>query len=219
MEAEDLVRDFPNLFHMAEDGSWPSIQQHGLLSTSALLDLFEITGDQRAEIESRRRPAIVRLEHPVHGVAVVRDQLPIRDAILAKVLDADMSTAGWYQMLNRHVFFWLSRDRLDRLLNARAYRNRPHLVLEVDTETIVARHHESIRLTSINTGSTLFNPPRRGPGTFQRIEAYPYDGWLRRRRKSEAIVELAIEHAVPDIRDAVISATRRQGGRVLELLS
>ena len=42
MEIERLISRYPTLYHMAEDGSWESIQRHGLLSTSALLDRFEI---------------------------------------------------------------------------------------------------------------------------------------------------------------------------------
>jgi hypothetical protein len=37
-ELAQLVTDNPVLFHMAERGSWDSIREHGLLSTSALLD-------------------------------------------------------------------------------------------------------------------------------------------------------------------------------------
>jgi hypothetical protein len=43
------------LYHMAEDGSWESIRQIGLLSTSALLDRFEVEGERRYAIESTRR--------------------------------------------------------------------------------------------------------------------------------------------------------------------
>src|SRR2546429_180882 len=48
---DQLVAHFPRLYHMAEAGSWPSVEQHGLLSTSALLDLFEVTGEKRRDIE------------------------------------------------------------------------------------------------------------------------------------------------------------------------
>jgi hypothetical protein len=40
---------------MAEAGSWPSIKRHGLLSTTALLDLFEIPAPDRES--DRIRPA------------------------------------------------------------------------------------------------------------------------------------------------------------------
>lgn len=218
MKPEDLIRRYPVLFHMAEDGSWPSIQRHGLLSTSALLDLFEVHAERRSPLERQRRPASVELHHGVHGSAVIRDQLPMRDSVLARVLDGGMSTADWYGLLNSHVFFWLSEDRLDRLLRARAYRDRPHLVLHVDTAAIVDRHRGAIRLTAINTGSTLFNAPRRGVDAFHTIESYPYDRWLQRRGRRDAIAELAVVHAVPDIDGAVTSVTRRLAGNVLEQL-
>jgi hypothetical protein len=42
---KDLIGRSPRLYHMAEADTWDSIREHGLLSTSALLDLFEIKGD------------------------------------------------------------------------------------------------------------------------------------------------------------------------------
>lgn len=47
-----IAERWPRLFHMAEAGSWPMIREHGLLSTSALLDLFGVVGSNRDVIES-----------------------------------------------------------------------------------------------------------------------------------------------------------------------
>ena len=55
-EAE-LVATYPRIWHMAADGSWPSIRKHGLLSTRALLELHGVEGEQVTKIVSRRRPA------------------------------------------------------------------------------------------------------------------------------------------------------------------
>src|SRR5262249_40369294 len=44
---ELLWTRFPYLWHMAEPGSWPAIRDHGLLSTSALLDRYGIMGEAR----------------------------------------------------------------------------------------------------------------------------------------------------------------------------
>jgi hypothetical protein len=49
---ERLASRYPVLFHMAEDGSWESIRERGLLSTSALLDLFEVEAEERFASES-----------------------------------------------------------------------------------------------------------------------------------------------------------------------
>ena len=40
---------------MAECGSWQSIQKYGLLSTTTLLNLFEVPEPQRSKIESEQR--------------------------------------------------------------------------------------------------------------------------------------------------------------------
>jgi hypothetical protein len=50
---EELVSIYPRLWHMAEDGSWPSIADNGLLSTSALLDLYGVSGKSRARSRHR----------------------------------------------------------------------------------------------------------------------------------------------------------------------
>jgi len=61
-ELEELLSDCPTLYHMAEDRSWPSIRHRGLLSTTALLDLYGVKGAARVHIEERRRPASVPLD-------------------------------------------------------------------------------------------------------------------------------------------------------------
>ena len=68
-----IAERWPRPYHMTEQGSWNSIQRHGLRSTTALLDLLEIYGAERASIESARRPESVKIRHPVHGVAWIRD--------------------------------------------------------------------------------------------------------------------------------------------------
>ena len=61
-ELEELFVNAPRLYHMAESDSWASIKERGLLSTSAILDLYGVTGDERKKIEETRRPASVTLE-------------------------------------------------------------------------------------------------------------------------------------------------------------
>ena len=97
---EQIIARYPVLFHMAEPGSWPSIQQHGLLSTTALLDRFDYDGDEREVIESRWRPESVLVEHDVHGTAVVRDQGPMPPRALRRVLDG-MTPCEWYRLIQR----------------------------------------------------------------------------------------------------------------------
>jgi hypothetical protein len=52
-----LVHRFPRVYHMAEPGSFDSLCRTGLLSTSALLDLFEVPVESRAQVEANAGPA------------------------------------------------------------------------------------------------------------------------------------------------------------------
>jgi hypothetical protein len=63
MDSRWLAADFSQLFHVAEAGSWPRIRDHGLLSTSALLDRFGVQGMEREVLEMRHRPAGVPVTH------------------------------------------------------------------------------------------------------------------------------------------------------------
>src|SRR5262245_14772912 len=135
MDTELLIRTFPKLYHMAHHEALPSIRRHGLLSTTALLDLFEIGGDKRLELETRMRRNSVVIQHPLHGTAVIRDQKPIMsDARLEAALGGTLTTTEFYRLLNSKVFFWVNPDRLDRLRHAAEYRGQPQLVLILDMQ-------------------------------------------------------------------------------------
>src|SRR5205085_973051 len=111
---------------MAEPGSWPSICERGLFSTSALLDLFELIGPAREQYEQQHRPEKVTLDHRRHGTVVLRDQKPLSDRRLQACLEDGLTPARWYEMLNSKVFCWVARRRLLGLLGARAYRDDEH---------------------------------------------------------------------------------------------
>ncbi len=210
-ELDELLRDCPTLYHMAEAGTWPSICRHGLLSTSALLDLYGVDGLARHRLEAQRRPEGVALRrHGLEG-AVIRDQKPMDDAGLARCLGGGLRPEDWYRLLNRKVYFWLTPARLMRLLEARPYRSLAHDVLELDAAALVSACRDAITLSPINSGATKpFSAPR-GPDTFLPIALYPYADWRRRRPRGERVVELVVEHGVPDVGRFVRRVTRRSG--------
>lgn len=149
----------------------------------------------------------MRLEHPEHGAALVRDNKPMLENALRSCLDG-MRPREWYETLNRRVFFWVDRKRLQKLLGAKAYRGRPHLVLEIDTTELLRRHTEKATLSPINSGATFtMSPAPRGPDTFRHIADHPDDN---------LVVELAVDYAVLDIEAFTISVTRWHGAEKLE---
>lgn len=210
-ELAELMRDCPALYHMAARGSWSSIRKHGLLSTSALLDRYKVTGAERNAIEALRRPNSIILKREDLGHAVVRDQFPMDDRGLTRCLEDALAPADWYRLLNAKVFFWLTRDRLLRLLNAGLYRMQEHDVLVLDSASLVAAYADKIWFCPINSGCTKPFPHPRGTTTFRRIANYPYATYRAKRKRGERVVELAVDYAVPDIATYVTRVVRMRG--------
>lgn len=210
MERQEFIDRYPVVYHMAEAGAWPSIQAMGLLSTTALLDRFEITGDKRFALESARRRRIEVIRHPEHGAVSIRDNGPLLEHNLKRCLHG-MTMQEWYELLNRKVFFWVRHERLERLLRARAYQNRAHDVLVFDTERLLQQHGETACVAPFNTGATIFpTAPRRGRDTFCPVERYDYSTAVKQRGKTEAIVELTVDYSVTEVGQLLHRAERRE---------
>lgn len=202
---------------MAEAGAWPKMQRQGMLSTTALLDLFGYSGDERRRIESERRTEMIEIGPREHDTALIRDNLPLRERFLAESLEG-MTATEWYELLNRKTFFWVSKGRLERLLGARAYRNRAHDVVAIETRRLVERDLDQIALAPINTGAALYpSAAARGRATFQPIQDYDLEAMIGRRGRKDAIVELAVDYAVRDIEEVAFLVERRFRDRVYEV--
>ncbi len=145
----------------------------------------------------RRRP--VCIDHPVLGDVTVRDQSPFHRRIVEAVL-VDMTVPQWLATLNGRVYFWFHPERLAALLQSRPNRNSEHDVLTLDTASLVAAHHDQIRLSAINSGAAQWpSAPPRGLRTFLTIEHCPFTERRRGRTLDSAIAELAVIGVVPDI--------------------
>lgn len=203
---------------MAQDGSWPSIAKHGLLSTSALLDLYQITGEQREALERCHRPESVSISRTGLPGAVVRDQKPMRETSLRECLDNDLTPTDWYLALNQRVFFWPSRKRLRGLLSARAYRNDVQTVLTLDTRSIVDAYSEVIQLSPINSGATIMSVARRGLQTFASIAEFPLEPYRRRPGYRQDVAEVVIPDRVAPIKNHVLAVHRIKADQILEEL-
>jgi hypothetical protein len=192
---------------MAHEDALPGILRHGLRSTSALLDLFEVGVEQRKEIETRMRHECVAIEHSIHGKAVIRDQKPIgSDGRLSKALGESATPDKWHRLLNSKVFFWLTPKRLETLRKARAYRASSHLILILDTKKVVAVAAHHLWLSSMNSGACMPFAHPRSPAIFRRLADYDFEYWRRKRGKDEAIVECAVDDLLATIEPLLISA-------------
>jgi hypothetical protein len=200
---------------MAHDGAWRAIRDHGLMSAAALVEEYDVDRAGRDRLLRSRRPDSVPLSRDGLPGAVLRDQKPMSDAALDGCLQDGMTPAQWYELLNSHSFFWLSRNRIWRLLQARAYRSKPQTVLTIDTRGLIAAHRERIWLSPINSGSTLFKPQQRGASTFVRVAHFPFLQRALTRSPANNVVELVVEHSVPDVADYVLAAHRVRDDKIV----
>ena len=201
MTPEQFTQAYPRLYHMAEAAAWPSIQRHGLLSTSALLDLYGITGPERDRIERTRRPEAVPITHTDYGQLFINDQRPMTDETLGPAL-VDMTPSEWYAHLNARVFFWVGEARLERLLNT--YRERDKIVLVLDTAKVLTRHTAQTMLSPINSGFSLRYAQKRGRGTFLPLADYPFEQWVKKRGRADAVAECTILGGVPSVEEVLV---------------
>jgi hypothetical protein len=93
---EELAQTYPRLYHMADAKSWESIQKHGLLSTSSLLDLFKVKGQQREDIEIRCRTRSVPIVHEKHGCEVIRNNSIIETKLRTALKGCTLEQ--WYRL-------------------------------------------------------------------------------------------------------------------------
>lgn len=212
MKTHDFIQRYPRLFHMAEEGAWPSIRATGLSSTSALLDHLGYIGEKRLAYESLQRARKTTVSDIGGRDFVLRDQRPMAANRLEKVLQDGLKPRDWYELINGRVFFWVEEKRLIGLLNSRDNRDRPHDVLVVDTTTLLAKYADAVLLTHMNTGNTFPFPQPRGLDTFVRIADWPARPNGTPDRK---IVELTVKYAVPDIADHVLEVRKMHGERIL----
>jgi len=201
---ERLCELYPTVYHMAYPANRPSLERHGFRSVSNLLELFEV--NERERIVTSRRATALLLRHPHYGEVTLRDQKPLSESALTKCLLGRLTPADWYRILNEHIFFWPTIERAEKLLAAQAYRHSENLILEVSAERLLTRYWPHVRLSPINSGSTLFNPQPRGRSTLVHPNEYPLQHWQARRSARTAIAEIALANCVASLDEVVTRA-------------
>lgn len=169
-------------------------------AAEALLDLYAVSEPLRGRLLSEHRPNSVVIHHSVHGTAVVRDQKPLHPSKLAACLQDGVTVEQWLRSLSSRVFFWLQSERLERLLAARAYRGRDHLVVTVDSGRLLdAVPPGDITLSRINSGATVFRAVPRGASTFLPVDKFPHPPRRRALASASDVAELCVTRGVPDL--------------------
>lgn len=208
MSPDDLADKHPRLYHVTSPSALEGIRSRGLLSTSDLLALFEVSLEDRRLIEKRRRPDAVTIFHPIHGSATITDNQPLSEKALMGCLENGLAPEDWLALLNKRVFFWPDIRSFETLLGAKRNKERERLVLVFDTRSLVARHAARVELAAINTGSTIMNPARRGLSTFVPLGAHTYRDFRQLRRKNSNLREVTVIGSVPDAWEFVVDSMR-----------
>jgi hypothetical protein len=212
VDADELISDFPHVYHAAVAGSWHSLREYGLRTTYDLVASSDLPDASRVNQLTKRRAHSFTFEHPQLGRVTLRDHKPLQLHNLK--LPQDFTLEQWLAILNERVFFWANPERLDGFL--KVYKEREHIVLTVDTRSLVDAHGRRIRLSPINSGATARpNAPGRGPHTFAAIEDYRYGHYRKNNGRKDAIVELTVLGGVSDIARHVVKVERRRGDEIL----
>jgi hypothetical protein len=201
MTIDEFVKHYPVLYHMADARNWPSIQHHGLLSTTQLLQKLEIADSQA--VEDQRAHGPVRLENATHGTVFIRDQHQIRESQLERCL-IDMTPLQWRASLNSRVFFWPTLKRLKAMFAY--YQVEPQLIITIPARLLIEAYQGVIELSRINSGFVMRKPALRGSHTFQKLDDFQHSS-------KQKVAELTIPGAVPDLLKFAQDATIRQAGR------
>jgi len=187
---------YPVLFHVSLARDVEQIMRHGLLSTTALLDLCEIEAEPRSRIENHQRPKSISIFHPIHGEFLINDQAPMNASALAKCL-TDLTPQEWCESLNGRVFLWPTQERVIRHIGAKHAPTTGRVVLALDTRSLFETlDMDLFELSPINSGNTMRKAAPRGSGTFRGFRDYPF----HERRKSgglrNAIAEVTYPYAI-----------------------
>jgi hypothetical protein len=112
MDADQLISEFPHVYHAAVAGSRPSLREQGLRTTYDLVTSSHLPDISRLNQLAKRRAHSFTLEHPQLGRVTLRDHKPLQGHNLK--LPRAFTHEHWLAILNKRVCFWCNAARLQR---------------------------------------------------------------------------------------------------------
>jgi len=160
---------YPGLFHTSLTTDIGSFLQQGILSSE---DIQRESSAPKEMIQFRRNDCI-SVAASEDRQFILRDQKPLKEVFFDRALQPGVTREQWLQLLNRHTFFFLDPTELRNLLNARNYRKKARLIIELKTESVISQELARCKVTFFNVGAALFpNATKRGPNSFLPLQSY-----------------------------------------------
>jgi hypothetical protein len=176
---EWLLKRSPVAYHVTYSSNVNAILKHGLFSASALK---KIVGSKSAF-----RPNELPIDCAELGRVTLRDQNPMRALVLERCLQGS-SVSEWYDLIDRHVFFFLDPERAKKLVA----KYPDQIVLKVAMSELLREPGPNVYLTPINSGAVEPAYAKRGTNTFHLVSEWVRNGFTDQAcRKSNPPVELA----------------------------
>ena len=201
MSPEEFARRIPQLFHVTDQGAWPLIERHGLLSANTLIDRFA-PERERERLKGTRRTEPLTLHEAEGERAMLNDNKPLHFPLLAPTLRDGLTPEAWLRLLNGRVFLWPRLERGSGFLDAGRRGGREKLLLTFDALRFARAHHERIDIAPINTGSATRKPTPRGHAIFTPIAQTTWSEWRQLRapekRTPDTVAEVSVRGDVPD---------------------
>src|SRR5829696_2176887 len=190
---------YPVLFHMAESGSWESIRERGLRSTSALLDCSRSRG---REVRYRIRPAAG--DRATRAPEARRGPRPGQQTDAGEIVGAVPARDDDARVVRAPQPAGLLLGRAETPPQAAGREG-----LQGPVASAVGGGYGGVARTARRPRDAFSDQLRRnlrheprGPDPFRRIVDYP---------ERNPFVGLAVDYAVPDVADFVLSVSRWYG--------
>jgi hypothetical protein len=129
-----------------------------------------------------------------------------KQGIFLDALLEGVGRQGWFEFLNKKVFFWVSKDDLVKMICAWQYSGKPQWVITVNTRPLLQQYSDKASVSDQNTGS-LYSMRKRGPKSFVPFNDCPIKANIK---------ELIIDYQVSNFSDFVISVDECIGNKVSE---
>jgi hypothetical protein len=176
---ESLLKKCPVAYHVTYSSNVGTILKHGLFSADALKKM--------AGSKSGFRPNQLPIDCAELGHVTLRDQEPMRSKVLDRCLQG-ISTRAWYDLIDRHVFFFLDLVRAKKLRG----KYSDQRVLEIPVTNLLREYGSNAYLTPINSGAVAPAYARRSCKTFHPLGEWVHNGFTDEAcRRANRPVELA----------------------------